>query len=107
VIRGVNRVQTSVPLWILQRADQRVDEWPGIGDNPIFTQHFDKQWNWMWERLHEIYRKGVPNQQLSDQFLRAHSVLELNPAFRLTPYWNHFPLSGSFLDWKMLFFVTP
>jgi hypothetical protein len=53
VIRGVNRVLTIAPLWILQRADQRVDEWPGIGKNPIFTQHAEKQWNWMVEALDE------------------------------------------------------
>jgi hypothetical protein len=53
VIQGVNRVRTSVPLWILQRADQRVDEWPGIGTNPIFTQHLANQWHWMLELLQE------------------------------------------------------
>jgi hypothetical protein len=47
VIRGVNRVHTAAPLWILQRADQRVDDWPGMGTNPIFTQYLEKQWNWM------------------------------------------------------------
>jgi len=52
-IRGVNRVLTAVPLWILQLADQRVDEWPGFGTNPIFTQHTENQWNWMLERLDE------------------------------------------------------
>ncbi len=54
VIRGVNRVRTAVPLWILQRADQRVDEWPGIGTSPIFTQHVENQWGWMWELLDEV-----------------------------------------------------
>jgi hypothetical protein len=54
VIRGVNRLHTFVPLWILQRADQNVDEWPGIGTNPIFTQHVEKQWSWMWELLDEL-----------------------------------------------------
>jgi hypothetical protein len=53
VIRGVNRVLTRAPLWILQRADQRVDDWPGIGTNPIFTQHVAKQWSWMVEALDE------------------------------------------------------
>jgi hypothetical protein len=62
VIRGVGRVRTSVPLWILQSADQRVDEWPGFGANPIFTQHVAKQWSWMNELLQEpewpeVYRK--------------------------------------------------
>lgn len=62
VIRGVSRVRTSVPLWILQSADQRVDEWPGFGTNPIFTQHLAKQWDWMSElpqepEWPEVYRK--------------------------------------------------
>jgi hypothetical protein len=54
VIRGVNRVHTAAPVWILQRADQRVDEWPGIGTNPIFTQHVENQWRWMGELLDEV-----------------------------------------------------
>jgi hypothetical protein len=49
VIRGVNRLHTSVPLWILQCAGQNVDEWPGMGTSPIFTQHVEKQWSWMSE----------------------------------------------------------
>jgi hypothetical protein len=62
VIRGVARVRTSVPLWVLQSANQRVDEWPGFGTNPIFTQHVAKQWGWMQELLQEpewpeVYRK--------------------------------------------------
>jgi hypothetical protein len=51
VIRGVNRVRTAVPLWILQSAEQRVDEWQGMGTNPIFTQHMANQWHWMLELL--------------------------------------------------------
>jgi len=62
VICGVNRVRTAEPAWILQRADQRVDEWPGIGTNPILTEHAEKQWAWMAELLEEVqwpdsYRK--------------------------------------------------
>jgi hypothetical protein len=50
-----------VPLWILQRADQRVDEWPGMGTHPIFTEHLAGQWHWMMELLQqpgwpEVYR---------------------------------------------------
>jgi hypothetical protein len=47
VIQGLSRVHTSVPVWILQRDDQRVDDWPGMGLNPIFTQHVAYQWSWM------------------------------------------------------------
>lgn len=53
VIQGVNRVHTTVPLWGLQRVDQRIDEWPGIGTNPIFTQHLPNQRLWMFELLQE------------------------------------------------------
>ena len=30
------------------------------------------------------------------------SRIGINTLFRLTPHWNHFLLSGSLLDWKML-----
>jgi hypothetical protein len=53
VIRGLNRVRTLAPVWILQSAEQRVDEWPGAGTSPIFTQHVPDQWRWMWELLQE------------------------------------------------------
>ena len=35
--------------------------------------------------------------------LRAHPALERNCYFRLIPHWNRFSISGSFLDWKMLY----
>jgi hypothetical protein len=53
VIRGVNRIRTAVPLWYLQTADQRVDEWSGMGTSPVFTQYVAGQWSWMWETLLE------------------------------------------------------
>ena len=47
---------------VFAAASKRVDEWPGIGTNPIFTQHLEGQWNWMNELLDETqwpetYRK--------------------------------------------------
>jgi hypothetical protein len=33
---------------------------------------------------------------------QAHLALESNFVFRLIPRWNQIPISGSFLDWKML-----
>jgi len=51
VIRGVNRIRTSVPLWFLQGEGQRVDEWKGMGVNPIFTQYLPGQWDWMLDNL--------------------------------------------------------
>ncbi len=53
VIRGVNRIRTSVPLWFLQDGGQRVDEWKGMGVNPIFTSYVPGQWDWMKEALQE------------------------------------------------------
>lgn len=49
VIRGLNRIRTSIPLWFLQLGDQRVDEWKGMGVNPVFTKHVPGQWDWMME----------------------------------------------------------
>jgi hypothetical protein len=54
VIRGISRVRTSVPLWFLQSADQRVDEWTGIGKNPVLTFHVPNQWDWMMDLLDEV-----------------------------------------------------
>src|SRR5260370_866881 len=34
--------------------------------------------------------------------VQAHLALESKSHFRLIPHWNQFPISGSFLDWKML-----
>lgn len=51
VIRGVNRIRTSIPLWFLQGEGQRVDEWKGMGVNPVFTQYVPGQWDWMLELL--------------------------------------------------------
>jgi len=51
VIRGVNRIRTSVPIWFLQGEGQRVDDWKGMGVNPIFTQYLPGQWDWMLDNL--------------------------------------------------------
>jgi hypothetical protein len=52
VIRGVNRIRTAVPFWY-QSAGQRVDEWKGMGSNPVFTEHVPGQWDWMMDLLDE------------------------------------------------------
>jgi len=31
-----------------------------------------------------------------------HRIILSLLSFRLIPHWNHFPFSGSLLDWKML-----
>jgi hypothetical protein len=38
-----------VPLWLLQRGGQEVSTWMLPGDRPIFTEHVDAQFGWMWE----------------------------------------------------------
>jgi hypothetical protein len=46
--RGLTSAATSVPVWFLQSASERVDRWPTIGDyRPIFTEHFEGQFSWM------------------------------------------------------------
>jgi len=46
--RGLTSAATTSPVWFLQRADARVDQWPLVGDyRPIFTQYFDAQFSWM------------------------------------------------------------
>jgi hypothetical protein len=48
VQRGLAAVATPIPVWFLQRAEGRVDQWPLIGDvRPIFTQHVENQFAWM------------------------------------------------------------
>lgn len=53
IIRGLERIRMSIPIWSLQEANQSIDEWEGMGERPIFTQHTDKQWSWMMEMLLE------------------------------------------------------
>ena len=46
--RGLTSAATSIPLWFLQSANQRIDKWPRIGEyRPIFTQHLEGQFRWM------------------------------------------------------------
>ena len=45
--RGLTSAPTSIPVWFLQSASERVDRWPIIGDyRPIFTEHFEGQFSW-------------------------------------------------------------
>ena len=46
--RGLTSAATTIPVWFLQRAPERVDRWPTIGDyRPIFTECFEGQFSWM------------------------------------------------------------
>src|ERR1700682_4157486 len=50
-------------------------------------------------------RRTTPadNHRLREPEFQAHLALESNSDFRLIPRWNQIPISGSFLDWKMLY----
>jgi hypothetical protein len=39
------------PVWFIQLAGQRCDDWELVHDRPIFTQHTVKQFAWMLEGL--------------------------------------------------------
>ncbi|OQW32988.1 MAG: hypothetical protein A4E19_06470 [Nitrospira sp. SG-bin1] len=46
--RGLTSTATRVPVWFLQSANERVDQWTMVGDyRPIFTEHFEGQFSWM------------------------------------------------------------
>jgi hypothetical protein len=46
--RGLTSAATSIPVWFLQSANQRIDKWPRIGDHrPILTQHLEGQFRWL------------------------------------------------------------
>lgn len=46
--RGIAMLRvTPRPVWFIQLASQRVDDWGLPNDHPIFTQHTDKQFAWM------------------------------------------------------------
>ncbi|HEX7335184.1 MAG TPA: hypothetical protein VF290_27030 [Pyrinomonadaceae bacterium] len=72
VIRGLNRIRTSIPLWFLQREGQRVDEWKGMGVNPVFTKYVPGQWDWMMELL---YSPTWPAEFQKDSKLRFSNKL--------------------------------
>ena len=49
--RGIASLrQPPKPIWFIQYAGQEIEKW-GLGgdDRPIFTQHTDEQFKWMWE----------------------------------------------------------
>jgi hypothetical protein len=47
--RGLLAVRFPVPLWIIQSAGQRIEDWGLPHDRPIFTEHFEDQFSWMVE----------------------------------------------------------
>jgi hypothetical protein len=49
--RGIASLRSPpIPVWFLQRAGQRVEDWRLPHDRPIFTEHTERQFAWMmWE----------------------------------------------------------
>src|SRR5262249_29603339 len=39
VARGLLALNVDSPIWIMQRAGQNADAWPGFREQPIFTRH--------------------------------------------------------------------
>ena len=87
-----------------------VNAFPANGDNPLnFVSHSKGSLQTPppfpapYPRLFEE-RRTTPaeNHRLREPEFQAHLALESNSDFRLIPRWNQIPISGSFLDWKML-----
>jgi hypothetical protein len=51
--RGLACIRTPGPLWFLQLAGQEVENWPLVGERPIFTEHTKDQFAWMMEAWFE------------------------------------------------------
>ena len=49
LIRGLAAMRSPVPMWFLQLAGQEVENWPMVGNRPIFTEHVSSQFAWMME----------------------------------------------------------
>lgn len=47
LLRGLAAIRTTMPLWFLQLAGQEVENWPAVGERPIFTEHVTGQFSWM------------------------------------------------------------
>ena len=49
LFRGLAAMRAPVPMWFLQLAGQDVENWPLVGNRPIFTEHVSSQFGWMME----------------------------------------------------------
>ena len=48
LVRGIAVLRAPPrPVWLIQLATQRVDDWGLPYDRPVFTQHTEKQFSWM------------------------------------------------------------
>ncbi len=44
----------------------------------------------------------IPGSSKKGEHYQQKTIVFASPNFRLIPRWNQIPISGSFLDWKML-----
>jgi hypothetical protein len=72
--RGLLNVRLPIPLWIIQSAGQRMEDWDLPGDFPIFTEHFERQFSWMLE--------GFVEPRHMQSHYPENSGLILSPALR-------------------------
>jgi hypothetical protein len=70
--RGLLEIRVPVPVWIIQSAEEHVEQW-GLGqDPPIFTEHEPNQFSWMFEFF-------VDRREAQSRY-PENSGLELSPA---------------------------
>jgi hypothetical protein len=72
--RGLLAIRVPVPVWIIQSADDHVEQWGLRQDPPIFTEHEPHQFSWMWEFF--VDRVAAQARYPQD------SGLELSPALQ-------------------------
>ena len=76
VIRGLNRIRTSIPLWFLQRKGQRVDEWKGMGRKSGFYSNTCRDsgigcWSFSTLRHGQLNSRKTPNSAFRNKLLDA------------------------------------
>jgi hypothetical protein len=49
LFRGMAALRLPCPLWFVQSAGQQIETWPLVGERPIFTEHVQGQFPWMWD----------------------------------------------------------
>jgi len=53
LFRGLAAIRMPSPIWFLQLGGQEVENWPLVGERPIFTEHVATQFKWMMEMFFE------------------------------------------------------
>lgn len=70
--RGLLEIRVPVPVWIIQSAEEHVEQWGLRQDPPIFTEHEPHQFSWMYEFF-------VDRREAQSRYPEE-SELELSPA---------------------------